>query len=120
MRNHKGCAGFQSVANLTKCFKPLVDGDMVESEQANGGIEWTFRRGIYAALMKTNTAAMLAGNLPRQFQHVGGGVDAIKSPARMRLGKCLEFQSATGAEHKHAAFLRHPLRHQHRRHPMQA
>ncbi len=120
MRNNKRRTGFQSAANLLKYFRSLLDGDVMEGQQADGGIEGAFGRDIDAALVKTDATAVLSGNLPRQLQHVGRGVYAIKSPARMRLGKGFEFQSAAGAEHEHAAIVGRPLRHQHRRHPVQA
>ncbi len=120
MRNNKRRTGFQSAANLLKYFRSLLDGDVVEGQQADGGIEGALGCDIDATLVKADTAAVLFGNLPCQLQHVVRGVDAIKSPARMRLGKGLEFQSAASAEYEHASIIGRPFRHQHRRHPMQA
>jgi len=120
MRNNKRRTGFHSAANLLKYFRSLLDGDVVEGQQADGGIEGAFGGDIDAALVKTDATAVFSSNLPRQLQHVGRRIDAVKSPARMRLGKGFEFQSAAGAEHEHAAIVGRPLRHQHRRHPVQA
>lgn len=120
MRNNKRRTGFQPAANMLKCFKPLLDGDVMEGQQADGGIEGAFGRDVDPAFVKTYPPAVLSGDQPCQLQHVGRGVYTVKSPALMRLGKSLELQSAAGAEHEHAAIVGRPLRHQHRRHPVQA
>jgi len=120
MRNDKGRAGLQATANLQKGFKPLLDRDVVKRQKADGGIERSLGRDINVAPMKTDAVAVLSGDLPRQLQHVGGGVDAVESPARLCLGKGFKLQPATGAEDKNATVVRHALCHQQRRHPVQA
>ena len=118
MGDDEGRAGFQALVNLPERLKAIFAGDEVERQERDGRIERPRRCGLDKPLMQPDTRGMWADRLLGEAQHVGRWVDAIERPVRMRFGKGLELEAATGAEHQHPPLRRHPLRQQHRRHPV--
>jgi len=75
----------------------------VQGQQAAGPIEAQIGRIVDVAFQQLHARHQRTQCLLGQGQHRRGRIHAQQLPARLRLGKSLQLQPATGAQHQHTA-----------------
>ena len=116
----KGAPGFKPAAQLLQSIEALLARHEMHGQNAGGGVEGTFGRGLDVTFVQPGALGVGAERLRGQPQHGRRGIDAIEGPLRMGVGKGPELQTATGAENQHPSGIGHALCQQQRRHAQQA
>jgi hypothetical protein len=119
MGRHEGRTGLQPLSDLAGGALPFFRRQEMQGQQTGRCIERTFWRIVDVTLMQTGARGERAQRPHGLFQHFGRRIDAIERPARMSLGKRLQFQPATRAKDEYPSLPRCALAEQDGGHAMQ-
>lgn len=120
VRDDQGRSGLEPCVQLLQGLQALGRRQEMERQQAGRAVERACRRTVDIAFVQVHARRERAECGAGEAQHLGGWIDSVEAPRRLHLGEGLQFQSATGAEHRDAGVGRGLFGQQHAGHPVQA